>query len=251
MTASPRHGPVQPPSTEWLPVSDDQSYAHLVSCHRYSTGDGYVQWECRINCQRLSNGPGVLDPPVVLDDGALTVNAAVIGGDWTMAGSPTFTSSVGPNTMVGFEINDSAKVVADRPNEFNATINLQPNYNAVAPAAYTAELVGLAHVDSYTLNNDLLSPNGSNGRALDTVRLAAGSLAPQVFEDAGNAYLAWGGVWYGHAAGRRSRGPPDAGPAAPDLMQTWPACRQRRYSGSHSGTSRASTLVPWHSSQRR
>ena len=37
MTAARRPEPVQLPSTEWLPASDDQSCVHLVSCHRYST----------------------------------------------------------------------------------------------------------------------------------------------------------------------------------------------------------------------
>lgn len=156
----------------------------------------------------LVRGFGLLDAPVTdtgamtvdvpvlggkyLDEGSMTLNAAVISGKFTDEGQLTFGSQVGPHTEITFLVNDSGKAVIDQPRLFHGTINLQPSFLASAPAAYSVDLVHLSNVDSYSLKNDLVTLYGANGKPVDAVHLAKGSVAPLVFADGGSTYLTWG-----------------------------------------------------------
>jgi hypothetical protein len=153
------------------------------------------------------NGPGFFAPGSFADGGNATINAITLAGTFTTgtvsgnvitSGNLTFTNFVSP--LVTADLTPQATISIEHPHEFFGSIGYVNPDGSVAPFGEYVDLVGLANADSYTLKNDLVFINGSNGFPVDLLRVSseiAASLAlpgstTNLIEDGGSVYLTLG-----------------------------------------------------------
>ncbi len=153
------------------------------------------------------NGPGFFAPGSFADGSNATINAVTLAGTFTTgtvsgnvitSGNLTFTNLVSP--LVTADLTPQATITLEHPHEFLGSIGFVNPTGAVGPFGEYVDLVGLANADSYTLKNDLVLINGSNGLPIDLLRVSSGIAASlalpgsttSLIEDGGSVYLTLG-----------------------------------------------------------